>query len=92
MTKQVMLEVPDEVVTLWGSLKALAEDAKDLVVLEAFRRRQISAGKAAELLEISLWDFHELAARYQVPMIEMDEQDLQQELETAKRVFRRNAK
>jgi hypothetical protein len=48
--KQVTIEVPDEIVSLWGSVAAFAEGTKQVMVLDALRRRQISAGKAADLL------------------------------------------
>jgi len=87
VAKLITLEVPDELAVLWGSDEKLAQGAKELFVLDAFRRQEISAGKAAELPGTSLWEFHELANRYQVPLIEMDTEGLQRELQTADQLF-----
>lgn len=57
------------------------------MVLDALRRRQISAGKAADLLGISLWDLHDLAAENQISMVEMTEEELKQELDVAGQVL-----
>jgi predicted HTH domain antitoxin len=92
LLKQITLELPDELISLCGSVGAVAERAKQVLVLDVLRRRQISAGKAAELLGISLWDLHELMAEHQIPMVEMSEEELREELKTAERVLGGNAK
>ena len=92
MPKRVTFEVSDEIVGLCGSLEVLARRAQRLVVLDALRERRISTGRAAELLEIDVWELHELAARHQIPLVEMGEDELEQELRTAERIFDRGTR
>ena len=92
MPKQVTLEVPDDIVDLCGSSEAWARRARELVVLNALRERRTSTGRAAELLEISLWELHELAAQHEIPMVEMSADELKRELQAAEEVLGRRTK
>ena len=92
MPRLVTFEVPDEIVDLCGSTEALARRARELMVLDALRERQISTGKAAALLGTSVWEVHELADRRQVPMVEMTGDELADELHAADEVFDRGGK
>jgi len=87
MVRQVTLELPEELVGLWDSVEDLAGEAKRALVLDALRQRRFSAGKAAELLGVSLWELHELMAKHQVPAVAMDETELRRELETARQAL-----
>jgi predicted HTH domain antitoxin len=91
MARVITLEVPDELATLWGSDEKLVQGAKELFVLDAFRRREISAGKASEWLGISLWEFHQLAQQHQISLIEMDTEELQRELQITDQLFGQGA-
>jgi len=90
--RQVVVDVPDEMVTLWGSTEAVARGATQALVLDALARHQVSAGKAAELLGVSLWDLHELMAAHNVPTADLSEEELEREFETAGAVLGGNTK
>jgi len=68
--------VPDELVTYLGSEDAAKEHLRRAAVLDLVRRQVISQGRGAELLGMSLWDFHELLAEADVPMVDLAEADL----------------
>lgn len=55
--------------------------AEELMVLEIYRRRQISSGKAAELLGMDRVAFIQYASRLGVAFFDMSEQELAAELE-----------
>jgi predicted HTH domain antitoxin len=55
--------------------------AEELMVLELYRRRQISSGKAAELLGMDRVAFFEYASRLGVAFFDMSEQELAAEME-----------
>ena len=55
--------------------------AEELMVLELYRRRQISSGKAAELLGMDRVAFIQYASRLGVAFFDMGEQGLATELE-----------
>lgn len=51
------------------------EAAEQLIVLELYRRRTISSGRAAELLQMSRWDFIQFASRLGLPYFDMTEDE-----------------
>ena len=69
--------------------KSDAEDkAKEAFVLELLRQGDISAGRAAKLLNISRWDLSELMSAAGIsPFAELTAEDLAIEVETALRVL-----
>lgn len=60
-----------------GSLDAFL---KELAVLELYRRRQISSGKAAELLKMERFEFVRFAARQGIPFIDLSDDETAAEL------------
>ena len=58
----------------------LDEFAEELVVLELYRRRQISSGKAAELLGMERASFIQYASRLGLPFFDMTQQELDAEI------------
>jgi len=63
--------------------------AKEWFVLELLHKKEISQGKAAELLEISRHDLFDLMAQYDIPMIDMTSEELQKELDSAKEILKK---
>ena len=57
--------------------------ASELIVLELYRQRRISRGKAAELLGESLANFLERAAHADIPYFELTSDELREEIESA---------
>ena len=69
--------------------KTDAEDkAKEAFVLELLRQGDISAGRAAKLLNISRWDLSELMSEAGIsPFAEVTAEELTAEVETALKVI-----
>lgn len=62
--------------------------AKEAFVLELLRHGDISAGRAAKLLNISRWDLSDLMAAAGIsPFAELSAEDLDAEVETALKVL-----
>jgi predicted HTH domain antitoxin len=56
---------------------------REITVLELYRRREISSGKAAELLGMARFEFIRHASRMGIPFIDMDEIELADEVQQA---------
>ena len=74
----------DLLAVLPGAHPGPAEQIRELVVLELYRRRVISSGKAAELLRRERDEFIHYASRLGIPYIDLDEVELTRELESAR--------
>ena len=85
MSKQIVLEFPVELPEESLKNKEVMGKAKEIVVLELLKRGEISQGKAAELLEISRHDLFDLMAKYDIPTIDMTEEELKEEI--SKNIF-----
>lgn len=90
MPKQVVLEFPVELPEESLKDKEALKKGKEAVVLELLRKGEISQGKATELLEIDRWTLFDLMAKYEIPVIDMTEEELKREL--SKDVFKEKAK
>ena len=53
---------------------------KELAVLELYRRRLVSSGKAAELLDMPRLEFIHYASRLGIPFLDLSEAELDEEL------------
>jgi len=74
------VELDPELVTLLASLeRPIQETARELIVLELYRRGAVSSGKAAELLGVPRQSFLDLASRVGVPYFRLTEAELEQE-------------
>ncbi len=80
--KPLTIELPPELLELLGSEEEARREAKVALVLDLVRRDKVSRAKAAELLEISLWDFPALLAQYRIPWFDYSAEDLQRDLRT----------
>jgi predicted HTH domain antitoxin len=76
----------DLLAVLPGGYPGPAEQIRELAVLELYRRRVISSGKAAELLEMKREEFIRHAGRLGIPHIDLDEVEIGHELEAADRL------
>jgi len=78
-TKRLPVELPD---ALWEALgpddRARAAQAKEALVLELVRRKEISAGYGAELLGIHLTDFVKVMLEHAIPYFTEPPQDPEQ--------------
>jgi predicted HTH domain antitoxin len=77
MTSLTVL-IPDELVALLGSEDAARRHLRRAAVLDLVKRHAISQGRGAELLEMSLWEFHELMAETDVPVVDLTEPELKE--------------
>lgn len=75
----VTVEIPD-LVAAGRSSEELAREVSRLAVLDAYRRGQISSGRAAHVLEIGRVEFLELAGRHGIPTMNYDAEDFAREL------------
>jgi predicted HTH domain antitoxin len=80
----VEIELPrDMIAGLNVPVHRLPAQVKEWVVLEVFRQGRISGGKAAELLALTRDGFHELLARYQIPLFDSVPGELESDLQVA---------
>jgi predicted HTH domain antitoxin len=63
------IQIPDELVRLLGPEEHLPRAFTEAVVLELFRERRISAGKAGELLGLSYREFLDLLQTKNIPVV-----------------------
>jgi predicted HTH domain antitoxin len=56
---------------------------KEIAVLDLYRRREISSGRAAELLGMRRFEFARYAGRQGIPFFDLDEAELEDELRQA---------
>lgn len=59
------------------------EAMKEVAVLELYRRREISSGKAAELLGMERFEFVRHAGRLGIPFFDLDETEMAEEVQRA---------
>jgi predicted HTH domain antitoxin len=69
--------------------KDIPEKLKELSILELYRRKDISSGKAAELLGMERFEFVRYASRLGIPFFDMSKEELEKDLEAAKRIYER---
>src|SRR3972149_797110 len=65
--------------------KDIPERLKELSILELYRRKEISSGKAAELLGMERFEFVRYASRLGIPFFDMSKEELERDLEAAKK-------
>ena len=66
-----------------GGHTGASQQVLELAVLELFRRRVTSSGKAAELLGMGREEFIRHAGRLGIPYVDLDDVELDRELEAA---------
>lgn len=80
MPKRVVLEFPVELPEGNALNKKTLKKGKEAIVMELLREGKISQGKATELLQIDKYDLFNLMAKYDIPTVEMTEEELKEEL------------
>jgi predicted HTH domain antitoxin len=82
----VTLEFEREILDLMRPVYQRPEEAlKEIVVLELYRRREISSGKAAELLDMTRFEFIRYASRLGIAFFDMAEEELAEEISRSER-------
>ena len=90
----MVLEVPlsKDLFSMLGFSKAEAvESLKEFSVLGLYLERKISAGRAAELMDIGKREFIRLLARKGIPYFDYTAEELEQESQTVDEWKRENA-
>ena len=81
----VAVELDHDLVNLFHDVGGRPEDKlKEYLILELYRRREISSGKAAEWLDMARLEFIRYASRLGISFIDLDEQELQEEIRVAR--------
>ncbi len=76
----------DLLAILPGSYPEPSEQVRELIVLELYRRRVISSGRAAELLNMKRGEFISHAGRLGIPYLDLDDIELERELASIQRL------
>lgn len=74
----------DLLAVLPGGHPGATAQLRELAVLELYRRRVVSSGRAAELLEMGRGEFIRYASRLGIPYLDLDEVEIQRELDAAR--------
>lgn len=81
------LDLGEELAGLLSHLnQPVEQSAREMIVLEMYRRSLISSGKAAELLDIPRLDFIRRASELGIPYFRFTDQEWQPEVAESKRV------
>lgn len=89
--KGFMVELPGELLEILGSEDEARRDAKVAVVLDLVRRGRISRAKAAELLDLTLWDLPALLSQYRIPWFDYAPDDLERDVAALRDAEHRDA-
>lgn len=88
-TRQLTVELPEEIVALVGTTDAAASRARTALVLDLLREGAISQGQAAQVLGLTRWDILDLMGRYAIPSGPETAEDVRREVETMRRYLGR---
>lgn len=81
----VILELDEEIVEVLGLLaQPLQQAARELIVLELYRRALISSGKAAQLLGMDQLEFIQYSGRLGIPFFRMSKDEWAAEVAASK--------
>jgi len=75
----VELELPDDLASVLRNEDVVGK-AKEAFVMELLREHRVSQGKAAEILGIPRHDLFPLMGKYQVAVVDLSPDELQDEL------------
>jgi predicted HTH domain antitoxin len=79
---RVAIEVDEELAAILASLdQPVDQTARELMVLELYRRGMISSGKAAQLLQMSRLEFIRYSGELGIPFFRLSEEEWADELE-----------
>lgn len=83
--KPVTIELPAQLVELFGSEEGAKQGAREAIVLDLLRQGRLSRGKAAELLGIPMSELPELLGRYRIPWFGSSTDEVQRDVETLRK-------
>lgn len=82
MGQPLTIDLPPELLQVLGTEDEARHEAKTALILDLVRRGKVSRARAAEFLQISLWDFPALLAQYQIPWFDYSADTLREDLRT----------
>jgi predicted HTH domain antitoxin len=83
----VPIHIGSDLATVLQSLnQPTDQSAQQLMVLELYRRRTVSSGRAAELLHMSRADFIQYASRLGIPFLDMTDDEWTTEVAEAEKL------
>lgn len=80
MGQPLTIDLPTELLQVLGTEDEARQEAKTALILDLVRRGKISRARAAEFLQISLWDFPALLAQYRIPWFDYSSDALREDL------------
>lgn len=87
MSGSVAVELDEELIDLLRTLdRPVGQSARELIVLELYRRRTISSGKAAALLGMRRAEFVPSASGLGIPYFAMSDDEWEAERQAARRL------
>jgi predicted HTH domain antitoxin len=82
--KELTLEIPEEVlVSLKEDSQEFSKDILMLAAVKLYEMGKLSSGRAASLAGVSRIYFLQSLSRYNVPVFDLDEEDLKHDLNNA---------
>lgn len=78
--KSLTIALPADLIEALGTEEEARREATTALILDLVRRGKISRARAAELLQISLWDFPAFLAQYQIPWFDYPAETLREDL------------
>jgi predicted HTH domain antitoxin len=78
------LQIPDLDDLLASEGQSAEQAAREIIILDLFRQRRVSGGKASQLLSISRMEFIELVARHDICYFNQTPEELDREIESLK--------
>ena len=76
----ISLALEDEIAALLHERhQAVEQSARELIILELYRRGAISSGKAAQLLDMTRWELVRYASRLGIPFFDMTDDEWKSE-------------
>ena len=89
---RVQLDFPVDILgALDVTQSQLAARMKELIVLELYRERHVSSGKAAELLGMTKYQFVQVAAQHDIPYFDQSADEVTAEVAASEQAGRRRA-
>ena len=80
ISRKLVLEFPEEISEKDLEDEEVQRRSKEGAVFELLRKKKISQGKAAELQVITRNELFDLMAKFDIPVIDMSEEELKKEL------------
>ena len=85
--RTTILNLGEDLVRILQTLdRPLEQTAREFIVLELYRQRQISSGKAAALLDTPRIDFIKYASSLGIPYIDMTGEEFEREMAEVEKI------